>query len=129
MHIVQEFEYSVSRVARGPLSLAEGEYILLLGTVIISSFLIGHLTHICGQDEACLRALRDDIKNWTWRRSNYEPSPHRPPPLLLEHHIQGDSNIQYSSTSTSVRPSRGQGMDGAWRRHMLLSFILSLTLW
>ena len=40
MHIVQALEYSVSRVARGPLSLAEGEYILLLGTVIILPFLL-----------------------------------------------------------------------------------------
>ena len=39
MHNVQAFEYSVSRGARGPLSLDEGEYILLLGTVIVSSFL------------------------------------------------------------------------------------------
>jgi len=54
-----------------------------------------------------LKAMTDEIKTWTSKRSNYEPSPHRPPLLLLEHHMQGDSqgDIQYSSPSTSVHPN------------------------
>jgi len=43
------------------------------------------------RDEMRLKAMTDEIKNWTSKRSNYEPSPHRPPMLLLEHHMQGDS--------------------------------------
>jgi hypothetical protein len=60
----------------------------------------------CGQDPTRLKTLTDNIKQWTSRRSNYELSAHRPPPLALEQHMMGDVQvgIGYHPPASSSSP-------------------------
>jgi hypothetical protein len=69
-------------------------------------------THFLGQDQARLKALTDEIRLWTSRRSNYEPLANRPAMLSLEHHMTGDVQVgvqhppyAFSSSSQTVQPS------------------------
>lgn len=60
------------------------------------------------QDEGRLKALTDEIKQWTSKRSNYEHPSTRPAPLSLEHHMIDDTDAEQayqSSPSSSTQRS------------------------